>query len=645
MSEAVHYKTSLLHEEDLHFFNEGTHSQLYRRFGAHPAEVDGVKGCFFLVWAPNADRLSVIGDFNDWEPGRHPLILRGESGVWEGFIPGIELEARYKYHLACLQNGYSVAKADPFAFRSEPSPGTASVVYESSHQWGDQVWMKERKSWEAHKAPISIYEVHLGSWMRVPEEGNRSLNYRELAERLGSYLKEVGYTHVELLPITEHPYYPSWGYQTTGYFSATSRYGSPDDFSYLIDHLHQEGIGVILDWVPSHFPSDEHGLGFFDGTHLYEHADPRQGYHPDWNSLIFNYSRHEVRSFLISSALFWLDRYHIDGIRVDAVASMLYLDYSRADGEWVPNPYGGRENIDAVEFIKQLNQAIKSNFPDVFTIAEESTSWPLISRPTEFGGLGFDFKWDMGWMHDTLKYIEREPIYRSFHHNELTFRGMYQFSENFVLPLSHDEVVHLKGSLIRKMPGDDWQRFANLRLLLCNMWTQPGKKLLFMGMDIAQWSEWNHDSSVSWHLLERPLHYGVQRSLLVLNQIYRREAALHASDCLPGGFSWIDPNNYQESVISFLRREDEEILLIVLNYTPSLRNDYCLGAPKAGRWREIFNSDAQEYGGSGVGNEGEVWAKEGRCHNQPYTLNLKLPPLGGLIFKWEPTYTPDPLQL
>ena len=627
---------SPLTEDDLDLFNEGTHCRLYERLGSHVLTLDDVEGTYFAVWAPNAARVSVVGDFNGWDPSTHPLWPRGESGIWEGFAPGVGRGALYKYHIESRHGGYQVDKADPHAFHAEVPPRTASVVWDLEYDWGDQEWMGTRRSRNALDAPISIYEVHLGSWMRVPEEG-RPLTYRELAPRLADYVARLGFTHVEFLPLMEHPFYGSWGYQTTGYFAPTSRYGSPQDFMYLVDYLHQHGIGVILDWVPSHFPTDEHGLGYFDGTHLYEHADPRQGFHPDWNSFIFNYGRNEVRSFLMSSALFWLDRYHVDGLRVDAVASMLYLDYSRKDGEWIPNEYGGNENLEAIAFLRRFNQDVYRACPDVQTIAEESTAWPMVSRPTYVGGLGFGMKWDMGWMHDTLEYMSQDPIHRKYHHDKLTFRMVYAFSENFVLPLSHDEVVHGKGSLLGKMPGDDWQKFANLRLLYGYMYAQPAKKLLFMGGEFGQWREWNHDQSLDWHLSQLPPHAGLQRWVRDLNGLYRGEPALHELDFDPAGFEWIDCNDTMSSTISLLRkaRSTDDRILIVCNYTPVPRHNYRVGAPNGGHWREVLNSDALEYGGSGQGNLGGVEAAPIPFHGRPYSLNLTLPPLAAVFFKSE----------
>jgi 1,4-alpha-glucan branching enzyme len=626
--------TSILSEDDIYLFNQGTHYRLYDKFGAQPVTIDGVAGTYFAVWAPNAEYVAVIGDWNNWDAGANPLRQRGFSGVWEGFIPHVSKGMRYKFHIASRYYGYREDKTDPFGSYFEVAPQTAAIVWDRNYTWSDQQWMSERGRRHRFDAPISIYEVHLGSWRRKPEEDNRPLNYRELAHELAEHVKECGFTHVELLPVTEHPFYGSWGYQSTGMFAPTSRYGTPQDFMYFVDYLHQNGIGVILDWVPSHFPTDGHGLAYFDGTHLYEHADPRKGYHPDWGSYIYNYGRNEVRSFLISSALCWLDKFHIDGLRVDAVASMLYLDYSRRPGEWIPNEYGGNENLEAISFLRELNTQIYKYYPDVQTFAEESTAWPMVSRPVYVGGLGFGFKWDMGWMHDTLQYFRRDPIYRRFHHNELTFRGLYMFSENYVLPLSHDEVVHGKGSLLDKMAGDVWQKFANLRLLYSYMFAQPGKKLLFMGGEFGQWREWSHDTSLDWHLMMFPSHQGVQRLISDLNRLYRTEPALHELDCDPRGFEWVDANDADSSVYSFLRKSRSgEHILIVLNATPVVREDYRIGVPFGGWWRELLNSDSEYYWGSGQGNAGGVMAEVVPSHGREFSLRLRLPPLGALFLK------------
>ncbi|MEX2380948.1 MAG: 1,4-alpha-glucan branching protein GlgB [Opitutales bacterium] len=626
---------SPMSDDDLHFFNEGTHFRLYERLGAHLSRQHDTHGVYFGVWAPNAVSVSVIGDFNDWNKRSHPLKARGSSGIWEGFIPRLEKGASYKYHIESRYSGYTVDKADPFGVRHEPSPGNASVVWDLEYAWNDADWMRSRKERAKMDRPIAIYEMHPGSWMRLSEEQDRHLTYRELAPRLAEHLTRTGFTHVEFLPLMEHPFYGSWGYQTTGYFAPTSRYGTPQDLMFLIDYLHRQDIGVILDWVPSHFPSDEHGLAYFDGTHLFEHSDLRQGFHPDWNSYIFNYGRHEVRSFLISNALYWLDKYHVDGLRVDAVASMLYLDYSRKEGEWIPNEFGGRENLEAIDFLKRFNLEVYSHYPDVQTMAEESTAWPMVSRPTYIGGLGFGYKWDMGWMHDTLSYMGQDPIFRKYHHNEMTFRAVYAFTENYVLPLSHDEVVHGKGSLITRMPGDVWQKFANLRALFGNMYAQPGKKLLFMGGEFGQWREWNHDGSLDWHLLQESYHGGLQQWVGDLNRLYRSEPALHEGDTHAAGFAWIDGGDADHSALSWLRKgtSSEDLFLIVFNFTPVLLENYRVGAPKGGHWQEKLNSDAEIYGGSGQGNLGGVEAVPFGWHGRPFTLNITLPPLAAVFFK------------
>ncbi len=577
----------MLTEQDIYLFREGTHYRSYEKLGAHPiaAGAEGEQGTEFAVWAPNAASVAVVGDFNGWNPQSNPLEIRADSsGIWSGFLRGVRPGALYKYHIVSKNQGFTVNKSDPFAFRCEVPPRTASVVWDLAYEWGDQEWMQNRAKKNALDAPQAAYELHVGSWRRVPEEHDRSLNYRELAHAVSDYVLEMGFTHVELMPIMEHPFYGSWGYQVTGYFAPTSRYGTPQDFMYFVDYLHRRGIGVILDWVPSHFPSDEHGLAYFDGTHLYEHADPRQGYHPEWNSSIFNYGRAEVRDFLGSSALFWLEKYHIDGLRVDAVASMLYLDYARKDGGWIPNKFGGRENLDAVEFLKQLNLAVYRDYGGTQTIAEESTAWPMVSRPTYLGGLGFGEKWNMGWMHDTLKYFQTEPLFRKYQHGTLTFSIWYAFTENFVLPISHDEVVHGKGSLIGKMSGDEWQRFANLRLLLGYMWTHPGKKLLFMGCEFGQVREWTHDSSLEWHVLQYPQHAGVQHWMKDLNRFYKESPSLWELDFSGDGFQWIDANNGDTSVLVYLRkgRKPDDFTLVALNFTPVPRDNYQIGCRAAG---------------------------------------------------------------
>ncbi|MGZ4831833.1 MAG: 1,4-alpha-glucan branching protein GlgB [Terriglobales bacterium] len=632
---AVTNDYSLLSDYDLHLFNEGAHNRLYEKMGAHPGEWNGKRGVYFAVWAPDAEEVNVFGDFNGWNKYTHHLRPRGHSGIWEGFIPGLNEGTHYKYYVVSRYHGYRVDKADPFAVFNEVPPRTASIVRELNYEWRDQDWMQSRHMQNSLQAPMSVYEMHIGSWMRVPEENNRSLTYREMAPKLADYLTNAGFTHVEFMPVMEHPFGGSWGYQITGFFAPTSRFGTPQDFMYLVDYLHQKGIGVILDWVPSHFPADEHGLAYFDGTHLYEHADTRQGFHPDWKSYIFNYGRNEVRSFLLSSAIFWLDRYHADGLRVDAVASMLYLDYSRKDGEWIPNRYGGRENLDAISFLQRLNHDVYQNFPSVQTIAEESTAWPMVSKPTYLGGLGFGLKWDMGWMHDTLVYMSKDPVHRRYHHHLLTFRGLYAFTENFVLPLSHDEVVHGKGSLLDKMPGDEWQKRANLRVLLGYMWAQSGKKLLFMGGEFGQWQEWNHDTSLEWHLLQFADHQGLLRWVQDLNRVYRHEAALHALDIDPRGFEWIDANDGDNSVLTFMRKTEDpnDAIVVALNFTPVPRDNYRVGVPQCGYWRELLNSDAAIYGGSGMGNGGGRQSDTIPWHNKSCSISLTIPPLGALYLK------------
>ena len=623
-------RLSMLSDDDLYLFNEGSQFRLWEKLGARVVE----GGAWFGVWAPNAESVSVIGDFNGWDPRSNPLSPRANSGIWEGLVAGLGKGTLYKFHVIARGGAWRADKTDPMGIFFEVAPKTAAIVWDLDYPWGDGEWMRDRKARNGPAAPCSIYEVHIGSWMRNEQAGNHSLSYQELAPRLADYCEKMGFTHVEFLPITEHPFFGSWGYQTTGYFAPTSRYGTPQDFMQLVDHLHQRGIGVILDWVPSHFPTDEHGLGYFDGTHLYEHADPRRGFHPDWNSYIFNYGRHEVRSFLISSALFWLDRYHIDGIRVDAVASMLYLDYSRKNGEWIPNDYGGRENLEAIDFLRRFNKEVYAAFPDVQTMAEESTAWPLVSRPTYVGGLGFGMKWDMGWMHDTLQYMSREPVHRKWHQNELTFRGVYAFSENYVLPLSHDEVVHGKGSLLGKMPGDEWQKFANLRLLFAYLHATPGKKLLFMGGEFGQGREWNHDSQIDWYLLQYGSHEGLRRWVADLNHAHRGEPALHALDFDPAGWEWIDANDSVNSTLSFLRKAPGgDLIACAFNFTPVPRSDYQLGVPRGGFWQELLNSDAAEYGGTGWGNLGGVEARAEAWHGRPWSLTIGLPPLGAVFFK------------
>ena len=623
----------LLSDQDLYLFNEGNHLRLYDKLGAHLAEVDGAEGTHFAVWAPNARQVFVMGDFNGWNKERNPLHQRAASGIWEGFIPGVKAGQNYKYFIVSNFENFSAEKADPLAFAAEESPKTASVVASLDYEWNDEAWMKERGRKNGLKSPVSIYELHLGSWRRRGD--NLPLTYRELAGELPGYMKYMGFSHVEMMPVTEHPFYGSWGYQTTGYFAPTSRYGTPQDFMFLVDALHQAGIGVILDWVPAHFPSDAHGLAKFDGTCLYEHADPRQGYHPDWGSAIFNFGRNEVKSFLLSSALFWLDKYHIDGLRVDAVASMLYLDYSRKAGQWVPNKHGGNENLEAIAFLKQFNHVVYENYGDTQTYAEESTAWPMVSRPTYLGGLGFGLKWDMGWMHDTLRYFSKDAVFRKYHHNDLTFRMIYAWGENFVLPFSHDEVAHGKGSMLGKMSGDDWQKFANLRLLYGSMYAQPGQKLMFMGGEFAQWGEWNHDRSLDWHQAGYPPHGGMQNWVRDLNALYRAEPALHQLNCSPSGFEWVDSNDSQQSVTAFLRKGEKpgDDILVVCNFTPVPRSGYRVGVPRGGFWKELLNSDSSAYWGSGQGNMGGVTADDSPSHGRPYSLGLTLPPLSVSFFK------------
>jgi len=637
-TENVIHGVSLFTSFDIYLFKEGSHFRLHEKLGSHTMSVGGVDGTLFALWAPNAEWVSVMGDFNDWDPDSHRLAPRWDgSGIWEGFIPGVGHGSLYKYHLKARGSDYRTDKSDPFAFYWEVPPRSSSIVWDLDYEWRDREWMKERYKRNALDKPISVYEVHLGSWRRVPDEGDRFLTYRELAHELADYVKEMGFTHVEFLPMMEHPFYGSWGYQVLGFFAPTSRYGTPQDFMYLVDHLHRNGIGVILDWVPSHFPDDVHGLVYFDGTHLFEHADTRKGFHPEWTSYIFNYGRYEVKAFLISSALFWLEKYHADSLRVDAVASVLYLDYGRQEGEWIPNEYGGRENLDAIDFIRRFNEAVYESHPDVQTVAEESTAWPMVSRPSYVGGLGFGMKWNMGWMHDTLKYFSLDPVHRKYHHSELTFSIWYAFYENFVLPLSHDEVVYGKGSLLARMPGDLWQKFANLRLLFGYMYGHPGKKLLFMGGEFGQWDEWYHEKSLDWHLLEYPLHQGVQLWLKDLNHLYKSEPALYERDFEMDGFEWMDMSDWENSIISFIRKgkTTKEITLVVCNMTPVPRVGYNIGVPREGFWRELLNSDGAEYGGSGMGNSGGVEAARIPTHGRPWSLSLTLPPLGVLFFKSE----------
>ncbi|MEN0063472.1 MAG: 1,4-alpha-glucan branching protein GlgB [Myxococcota bacterium] len=618
-------------DHDRHLFAEGTHHRLHHRLGARPIE----GGYLFRVWAPSAASVAIIGEFNGWDPQAHGMVRLGDSGVWEGVVLGIDRGQHYKFRIRSAYNGHEVDKTDPFGWFTEPAPGSASITWHLDYDWHDAEWMARRKVVSAPDAPMSIYELHLGSWRRQADGG--FLSYAEAAPRLVEHVRRLGFTHVELMPVTEHPFYPSWGYQTTGYFAATSRYGTPQELMQLIDTLHQAGIAVILDWVPGHFPTDANALAFFDGTHLFEHADPRQGLHPEWGSAIFNYGRNEVRSFLHSNAVFWLERYHIDGLRVDAVASMLYLDYGRQDGEWVANRYGGRENLEAVEFLKRFNQVVHLEFPDVVTFAEESTAWPGVTASVDHGGLGFDYKWDLGWMNDSLEYFASDPLYRSRVHEKLTFRPMYAWSERFVLPLSHDEVVHGKGSLLRKMPGDDWQRFANLRLLYAKMFAEPGKKLLFMGAELATWNEWWHDEQLAWSLLETPTHRGVERLIVDLNRLYRSHPALHQLDAKPEGFEWVGHQDTGQSVTSFLRRDEHgNVVLGVFNHTPVPRTDYRVGVPWSGVWTEILNTDASDYGGSGLGNAGAVRSLGTETMGFADGLALTLPPLAALYFESEP---------
>jgi 1,4-alpha-glucan branching enzyme len=628
---------SLLTDFDIHLFKTGKHFKLYEKLGAHVVSFNNQKGTYFAVWAPNARAVSVVGNFNFWKDGEHKLSPRwDESGIWEGFFPGIHKGEVYKYAIHANSGEY-LEKADPFAAYAEVAPKTASIVWPTEYKWKDSKWMEARKKSAGLPKPYSVYEIHMGSWRRKFEDGNRSLSYVELATELVSYVKEVGFTHVEFLPVMEHPFFGSWGYQVTGYYAPTSRFGNPEEFMILVDALHEAGIGVILDWVPSHFPGDDHGIYRFDGTHLYEHEDPRKGFHPDWKSYIFNYGRNEVRSFLVSNAIFWLDRYHVDGLRVDAVASMLYLDYSRKAGEWIPNQYGGRENIDAINFLKEFNEAVYSNFPDTITIAEESTAWPGVSRPTYLGGLGFGQKWMMGWMHDTLEYFKKDSVHRKYHQNEITFSVMYAFTENFMLPLSHDEVVHGKGSLLGRMPGDEWRKFANLRLLLGYMYTHPGAKLLFMGGEFGQSSEWNHDKSLDWHLLQFAPHSGMLTYMKELNNHYKSEPALYHFAFQQQGFEWVDYSDREGSVIVYQRKSDkkEDTVIVICNFTPEVREHYRIGVPFRGKWREIFNSDNLKYGGAGVLNLGDIVTSPIKYHNQDYSISVTLPPLAMTVFKLE----------
>ena len=629
---------TLFTDYDIYLYKEGNFFRLYEKLGSQMMTVDNKEGTYFALWAPNAKRVSVVGDFNGWNPETHSLEVRWDgSGIWEGFIPGMGKGALYKFHIVSKYHNYIVDKGDPFGFYWEISPRTASVVWDLDYEWKDGEWMKNRNKHNNSNSPLSIYEIHIGSWRRATDDNNRFLSYREIAPYLVEYVKDMGFSHVEFLPVMEHPFYGSWGYQAVGYFAPTSRYGTPQDFMYLIDQLHQKGIGIILDWVPSHFPSDEHGLVYFDGTYLYEHGDPRKGFHPDWKSYIFNYGRNEIRNFLISNAFFWLEKYHVDGLRLDAVASMIYLDYSRKEGEWIPNEFGGRENIEAISFIKRLNEMVYGTFPDVQTIAEESTAWPMVTRPVYLGGLGFGMKWNMGWMHDVLDYISKDPIHRKHRHNQLTFSIWYSFFENFILALSHDEVVHGKSSLLGKMPGDDWQKFASLRLLIGFMYTHPGKKLIFMGGEFGQWREWTHEGSLEWHLLQYLPHQGVQKWVKDLNIFYGREPALYELDFEREGFEWIDFSDWEKSIISFLRKgkSSENTILVVCNFTPVARSGYRIGVPADGFWKEILNSDGREYGGSGQGNFGGVKTEPILIHGRQNSISLNLPPLSILVFKKE----------
>jgi 1,4-alpha-glucan branching enzyme len=619
---------------DVHLFCEGTHARIYEKLGAHLTMRDGVLGTQFAVWAPNAQAVSVVGDFNSWRTQATPLERLSTSGIWIGFAPGVGRGDLYKYRLLSPSGQSLPDKADPYGVATQIPPNTASVVWNLDYAWRDQRWMSERSERSALYSPMSVYEVHLGSWMRVPEDRYRSLSYVEIAPKLIDYVKRLGFTHVELMPVMEHPFFGSWGYQLTGYFSPSARYGSPQDFMALVDALHQNGIGVILDWVPSHFPSDGHGLVYFDGTHLYEHTDPRQRDHPEWGTVLFDYGRLEVQSFLTSSAVFWLDKFHADGLRVDGVTSMLHLDYGRAEGQWVPNRHGGRENLDAVAFLRRMNDAVHREYPDTLTIAEEATAWPRVTAPTRVGGLGFDLKWDMGWMHDTLRYLARDPMHRRYHHDELTFRRMYAYSERYLLALSHDEVVYGKGSLLGRMPGDDWQKHANLRLLFAYMLATPGKQLLFMGGEFGQPSEWNHDSSLDWHIASTPAAQGIQHLVRELNRVYVENPALYVRDYEPEGFDWVDANDSRQSTLSFLRRsaDPDESILAVFNFTAEPRHDFRIGVDSAGFWHELINTDAKVYGGSGLGNQGGVEASAIPSHGRPHSLSLTLPPLAALFF-------------
>ncbi len=626
----------LLTDFDLYLFAEGTHQALQEKLGAHLCEVQGVSGVLFAVWAPNAKGVSVIGDWNEWDTRRHPMRSRGQSGVWELFLPGVPEGSIYKYEVRSAPGPFAAQqKADPCGFYAEMRPRSGSIVFSlDRYRWQDETWMVERSHRNILEQPMAVYELHLGSWKRVPGEGNRFLTYKELAADLIPYVKGLGFTHIQLLPVMEHPYDASWGYQTLGYFAPTSRFGSPVDFMSFVDACHRQEIGVILDWVPAHFPRDGHGLRRFDGTSLYEHADPRMGEHPDWNTLIFNYGRNEVRSFLLSNALFWLKQYHADGLRADAVASMLYLDYSRKAGEWIPNRYGGNENLEAIDFLKKLNELVHQ-IPGAFSVAEESTAWPGVTRPVYTGGLGFTFKWNLGWMHDMLEYMQNDPIFRKYHHNNLTFLLLYAFQENFILPLSHDEVVHGKRSLIAKMPGDYSQQFANLRLLYGTMYGQPGKKLLFMGAEFGQWNEWDSSRSLDWNLLEYDPHCKLQRFVMDLNRLYRSQPALYEVDFQPSGFEWIDFGDWEQSLVCFLRRakNPQDFVVFACNFTPVAREHYRVGVPETGYYRELLNSNSEIYGGDNLGNCGGVLAEPLPCHGRPYSVSLIMPPLSVLVLK------------
>ena len=623
-----------LSDFDLHLFGEGRHWHIQQHLGAHPHRVDGIEGVLFATWAPNAERVSVIGDFNRWDGRAHPMRVRGGSGVWELFIPGLGADTLYKFEIRNRESGEVLVKTDPYARLYELRPATAAVVCaDSDYHWQDGEWMARRRQHDWQHTPVSIYEVHPGSWQQHADGG--FLDYRELAERLVPWVRELGFTHIELLPITEHPLDASWGYQTTGYFAPTRRFGRPDDFRYFVDYCHRHGIGVLLDWVPAHFPRDAHGLARFDGSPLYEHADPRRGEHRDWGTLIYNFGRNEVKNFLLASALYWLEEFHLDGLRVDAVASMLYLDYSREEHDWIPNIHGGNENLEAIAFLRELNTLTHDQQPGTVIIAEESTAWPQVTRPVDMGGLGFSMKWNMGWMHDTLKYMAEDPVHRQYHHNKLTFGLLYAFTENFVLPFSHDEVVHGKSSLLHKMPGDEWQRFANLRLLYGYMFTYPGKKLLFMGCEFGQGNEWNHAAPLDWYVLDYPLHQGLRRLLADVNRLYREEPALHGLDFDHQGFEWLDCDDKQHSILAYIRKCEHEQVIVILNFTPVPREDYRIGVPQPGAYREILNSDSEYYGGSNLGNAGQVMTEIAPCMGRNYSLRLTLPPLAALVLKRE----------